>query len=101
MPIGLSSNLILYRFNTIGNDGDGEGSAPVPFGPEPHGRDDLPYTVELWNGTQTIVERVLAVASNGSIGYAAYYAATREHPNRHITLRHRNRIVSRWKGSEH
>jgi hypothetical protein len=64
-------------------------------------RDDLPYKVELWNEARTSVEQVLAVTANGSIGYAAYYAATREHPDRYITLRHNNRIVSRWNEPRH
>ena len=48
-----------------------------------------------------VVEQVLAITANGSIGYAAYYAATREHPDRYITLRHKNRIVSRWNEAKH
>jgi len=64
-------------------------------------REDLPYKVELWNEARTAVEQVLAVTANGSIGYAAYYAATREHPDRYVTLRHKNRIVSRWNESRH
>ena len=63
--------------------------------------EDLPYKVELWDETRSSVEQVLAVTANGSIGYAAYYAATREHPDRYITLRHKNRIVSRWNGPQH
>jgi hypothetical protein len=59
-------------------------------------QDDLPYKVELWNGERTSVEQVLAVTASGSIGYAAFYAATREYPNRYVTLRHRNRVLSRW-----
>lgn len=59
-------------------------------------RDDLPYAVELWNEDRTSVEQVLAVTAHGSIGYAAYYAATREYPNRYVTLRYRNRVLSRW-----
>jgi hypothetical protein len=41
------------------------------------------------------------VTASPSIGYAAYYAATREHPNRQITLRHKNSIISRWPGPGH
>jgi hypothetical protein len=59
-------------------------------------RDDLPYRVELWNEDRTSVEQVLAVTAHSSIGYAAYYAATREYPDRYVTLRHRNRVLSRW-----
>jgi hypothetical protein len=64
-------------------------------------REDLPYKVELWDETRSYVEQVLAVTANGSIGYAAYYAATREHPERYITLRHKSRIVSRWNEATH
>ena len=58
-------------------------------------REDLPYIIELWDAAKTGVEQVLAVTAHGSIGYAAYYAATREYPDRYITLRHRNRTVAR------
>jgi hypothetical protein len=64
-------------------------------------REDLPYKVELWDETKGGVEQVLAVTANGSIGYAAYYAATREYPNRYVTLRHKNSIVSRSNPPEH
>jgi hypothetical protein len=64
-------------------------------------REDLPYKVELWDEAGQSVEQVLAVTASGSIGYAAYYAATREHPARYITLRHKNSIVSRWNGPTH
>ena len=64
-------------------------------------REDLPYKVELWDEGKGGVEQVLAVTSNGSIGYAAYYAAAREYPDRYVTLRHKNSIVSRSNPPEH
>src|ERR1700761_2303039 len=64
-------------------------------------REDLPYKVELWDETKASVEQVLAVTANGSIGFAAYYAATREYPQRYVTLRHKNSIVSRSNPPEH
>src|SRR6516225_3950987 len=64
----------------------------------PADSEELPYRVELWDKQGLSVEQVLAVTANGSIGYAAYYAATREHPDRYVTLRHRNSIISRWNG---
>lgn len=67
----------------------------------PAEREELPYRVELWDAARTAVEQVLAVTSSGSIGYAAYYAATREFPNRYVTLRHKNSILSRWNGPGH
>jgi hypothetical protein len=90
----------LRRFSSVGG-GDDDAPDPVPFQPSSMPREDLPYRVELWDQTRSSVEQVLAVASNGAIGYAAYYAATREHPQRYITLRHNNRIVSRWNGPTH
>jgi len=65
------------------------------------GREDLPYRVELWDEAKQSVEVVLAVTANGSIGYAAYYAATREYPQRYVTLRHKSRTMARWNGPEH
>jgi hypothetical protein len=61
----------------------------------------LPYKVELWDEAKGSVEQVLAVTANGSIGYAAYYAAVREYPHRYVTLRHKNSIVSRSNPPEH
>ena len=83
--------------------GDGEEDArrPLPFEGKPAAREDLPYRVELWDDTKSRVDQVLAVTVNASIGYAAYYAATREHPTRYITLRHKGSIVSRWNGPAH
>ena len=90
----------LYRMGSAGDPEDhdsGEGA----FGPLPIEREDLPYRVELWDEARASVEQVLAVTANGSIGYAAYYAATREFPHRYITLRHKNRVVSRWNAPQH
>jgi hypothetical protein len=83
-----------------GNEPDGDGAAATRRGPTAAGREDLPYRVELWDESKKHVEQILAVTANGSIGYAAYYAATREHPHRYITLRHKSSIVSRWNGPE-
>jgi hypothetical protein len=73
----------------------------VPLRPAPADREDLPYKVEIWNESGASVEQVVAVTANASIGYAAYYAAIREYPDRHITLRHRNSVVARWSGPKH
>ena len=80
----------------IGDDPEADprgGPARVPM---PGEREELPYRVEVWDQTGTSVEQILAVTASGSIGYAAYYAATREFPHRYITLRHRNSVLSRW-----
>jgi hypothetical protein len=77
------------------------GSDAPSSGPDPLEREDLPYKVELWNAAKTAVEQVLAVTASGSIGYAAFYGATRELPDRYITLRHKTSIISRWNGPRH
>ena len=79
-------------------DGIPRGAPPRPA---PVDREDLPYKVELWDKARKAVDQVLAVTANASIGYAAYYAATREYPERYVTLRHNNNIVSRWNGPQH
>jgi len=83
------------------DDNDGDSAEQRSSIPLPTEREDLPFKVELWDVSRVSVEQVLAVTANGSIGYAAYYAATREHPHRYVTLRHKNRIVSRWNGPQH
>jgi hypothetical protein len=83
--------------------GDREDDVPrrAPSRPVPVDREDLPYKVEIWNETGASVEQIVAITANASIGYAAYYAATREYPDRHITLRHKNSVVVRWSGPQH
>jgi len=61
----------------------------------------LPFRVELWNETRTAIDHVLAITANASIGYAAFYAATKEFPERYITLTHRKGIVTSWNGPTH
>ncbi|HLH97854.1 MAG TPA: hypothetical protein VKW08_22315 [Xanthobacteraceae bacterium] len=78
--------------------GEPHNRSPAPI---PTEREDLPYKVEIWNEAGAAVEQIVAVTANASIGYAAYYAATREFPDRHITLRHRNAVVARWSGPKH
>jgi hypothetical protein len=90
----------LYRLGS-GDGGDESGSAEWFPTPGPAERDDLPYKVELWDDAYEAVEQVLAVTADSSIGYGAYYAAIRQFPNRNITLRHKNRIISRSIGRGH
>lgn len=80
---------------------DGQDGTRKGYGGFPTENDDLAYTVEVWNQAGEFVEQVVAVTVTPAIGYAAYYAATREYPGRCITLRHRNAIVSRWTGHAH
>ena len=69
--------------------------------PDPALWDDLPFKVELWNADKGSVELVLAVTASGSIGYAAFYAATREFPDRYIVLRHDDAVLARWNSPAH
>jgi hypothetical protein len=84
-----------------GSESDEGSGRPARSGGRTSEHEDLPYKVELWDETRSTVEAVLAVTASGSIGYAAYYAATREYPDRYVTLRHKNSIVSRWNGPGH
>lgn len=63
---------------------------------DPASGEDFPYKVELWDGSKRVVEQVLAVTTSSSIGYAAYYAATREYADRYVTLRHKGSVLIRW-----
>jgi hypothetical protein len=84
-----------------GNDHDDESSRSTPIGRTTAPHEELPYRVELWDEGKGSIEQVLAVTAHSSIGYAAYYAATREYPDRYVTLRHKNRVINRWNGPEH
>lgn len=89
-----------YRF--VPEDGPGDPARKAPRSDQAiAGREDLPYKVELWDIDRSTVELVLAVTANGSIGYAAYYAAAREYPDRYVTLRHKNNIISRSNPPQH
>ena len=79
---------------------DGYGTAS-PSGGFPAAGEDLPYKVEVWDEGGQFVEQVVAVSVSPAIGYAAYYAATREFPGRDITLRHKSGVISRWAGRAH
>src|SRR5690349_21447575 len=91
---------VVYRLRPA-DDAEEQGSGVPSSGPDPIEREDLPYKIELWNAAKTAVEQVLAVTASGSIGYAAFYGATREFPDRYITLRHKTSIISRWNGPRH
>jgi hypothetical protein len=90
---------VLYRFAS-GDPAD-FGSAGKPYSPGRAEGEELPYKVELWNEKKTAVDQVLAVTASAAIGFAAYFAATKEFADRYITLRHKNSIVSRWNGPAH
>jgi hypothetical protein len=105
--MGLSSNTLQefrrsvpYRLAS-GGDPEGDGSRKVKRADRSQSaHEDLPYKVELWDVDKKSIEQVLAVTASGSIGYAAYYAAAREYPDRYVTLRHKNGIVARSNGPD-
>jgi hypothetical protein len=82
-----------YHFASGVSDEDG-GPGGGPARPSAENR-ELQYKVELWDRTGSFVEQVLAVTTHNGIGYAAYYAAVRMYPDRHITLRGQRGVVSR------
>jgi hypothetical protein len=84
-----------------GEPPDEKPSTPPPYGEFPPEGDDLPYRVEVWDDSGEYVEQVVAVSVSPAIGYAAYFAATREFPGRPITLRHKSMVISRWTGKTH
>jgi hypothetical protein len=80
------------------DDRDDPQAGRYPFRPAAAARDELPFKVELWDNARQSVEMTLAIAAHGAIAYAAFYAAAKEHPHRYITLRHNNKILTRWSG---
>ena len=90
-----------YMFRPSDEHGDGgAGSTPL-FQPGAALHDDLAYQVEIWDRAAETVQQVLAVTVSASIGYSAFYAATREFPDRVILLRHKEQVLSRWSGHSH
>jgi hypothetical protein len=92
LPLQQDSPATIYKFG----EGNGDSARNKPkSGALRAEHEDLPYKVELWDEAQASVVQTLAITANGSIGFAAYYAATREFPDRHVTLRHKDKIISR------
>ena len=56
--------------------------------------EDLPYQIELWRADANELERVLARAASMQLARAIFKAAQGEHPERRITLRKGNRVLS-------
>jgi hypothetical protein len=85
------------RFSSFDNEDDARRGRSPSQG-SPAARDELPFTIELWDEARQNVETVLAIAAHGTIAYAAFYSAARQYPHRYLTLRHNNKILSRWSG---
>jgi hypothetical protein len=56
---------------------------------------DLSFRVDIWDETWSKVEETVAMTSNGTIGYAAYWESTRQFPGRNIALSYKGQILSR------
>lgn len=94
-------SMAAHQFRPPDEPPERDPTTPLPYGEFPHEGDDLPYKVEVWDEAGKAVEQVVAVSVSPAIGYAAYYAATREYPGRAITLRHKTTVISRWTGKAH
>ena len=57
--------------------------------------DDLPFRVHLLSGRGDLAQ-VLAATRTGCIGYAAFYAAMREHPDKHVALSRDGHVICQW-----
>ena len=90
-----------HQFHPPGGPSDEDDLTASPHGGFPTEAEDLAYKVEVWDQAGLAVEQVVAISVSAAIGYAAYYAATREFPGRTITLRHRTRVISRWCSQSH
>jgi hypothetical protein len=91
----------MHRFGPPADPPDESPRTPAPLEEFPADGEDLAYRVEVWDAAGALVEQVVAISATASIGYAAYFAATREYPGRTITLRHRSMVISRWTGGTH
>ena len=91
-----------YILRPSDDPGDGGGrDRSTPRRPGATSQEDLAYHVEIWDRAADAVQQVLAVTASASIGYAAFYAATREFPERVILLRHKDQVLTRWSGHSH
>lgn len=84
-----------------GRGSDRPGRESRSAGDKPRTAEDLAYRVEIWSDDGAAVETTLAMTASGSIGYAAYYEAIKEYPDRHVTLRHKERVLARWNSPNH
>jgi hypothetical protein len=66
---------------------------PLELGGRTTEADGLAYAVELWTEDSVAPEQTLARALNAALARAVFIAAKEEHPDRHIVLRHGDRVV--------
>jgi hypothetical protein len=56
--------------------------------------EELPYSIELWDGAGQVLERVLARALNAQLAREIFQAAKKEHPDARIILRRGSRTIA-------
>lgn len=56
---------------------------------------DLSFRVDIWDESWSKIEETVAMTSNGTIGYAAFWECTRQFPGRNIALSYKGQILSR------
>jgi hypothetical protein len=55
---------------------------------------DLPYSVELWDDTDSHVEELIALTGDYRVARAAFEEAVKRRPGRIITLRQKTRLLA-------
>jgi hypothetical protein len=55
---------------------------------------DLPYSVELWDDTDSHVEELIALTGDYRVARAAFEEAVKRRPGRIVTLRQKTRLLA-------
>ena len=55
---------------------------------------DLPYSIELWDDTDSHVEELIALIGDYRVARAAFDEAIKERPGRIVTLRQKTRLLA-------
>jgi hypothetical protein len=90
--------VILFKPSDNDNGGSGHAAAAAAAAIAQRA-EDLHYRIELWDETGTVFERVLGVLSDGTIAYAAFYAAANAYPSGVIILSQKGRVLIQWNRS--
>ena len=55
---------------------------------------DLPYSIELWDDEDRLVEELIALTGDYRVARAAFDEAVRNRPGRIVTLRQKTRLLA-------
>jgi hypothetical protein len=55
---------------------------------------DLPYSVELWDDSDSHVEELIALTADYRVARAAFEEAVKRRPGRIVTLRQKTRVLA-------